>query len=182
MKAQQPLSKLKRRRGAERRAKELSDACASWRQARDNAYPPGFWQDIDRLRSGDASAAETAIRFLEADPWFTHAGFTKSRLLRRLRRVQLSESQRDRLRDVMIRILLGRSRMEFTDYCRFARKLFSDDFRARLVDLCLSTDESVRTKAEKMLFFGENGRWPGRPPPRAASVTQASELSHRSFT
>jgi hypothetical protein len=161
--ARAPLSKLRRRRGKDR-TEQFAAAIREWREARAGAYPGGFWEDYERLRNGDPSGAESAIRFLEADPWFTHAGFTKTRLLRRLKQVALGEDQRDRLRQVMIQAVRSRPRMEFTDYCRFARKIYSSDLRAQLELLCDEADRTVRTQAGKMLYFCEHGCWPSNAP------------------
>lgn len=52
-----------------------------WR-AWENVVPPGFWDEYDRLKRGDLLGLETAISFLEADPWFFRSGYLKADLLR----------------------------------------------------------------------------------------------------
>jgi hypothetical protein len=151
-------SKLRRLRG-QIPSKKLTGTLVDLREALANAYPPGFWEDVARLRNHDPSGAESAIRFLEADPWFTHAGFTKTRLLRHLGKVQLTPAQQERLRTVMLNVVRGRSRMEFTDYCRFARKIYSPELQANLEELSRVVDPVARSQAQKMLYFCEHGRW-----------------------
>src|SRR5690349_20480022 len=111
-------SKLQRRRGKDGSA-QVFEAVAEWRRAIEEAYPPGFLDDYERLRRHDPAGAETAIRFLEADPWFFRSGYAKSKLLRYLGQIELDESQRRRLSNVMIAAVRGRDSREFRDYCRF---------------------------------------------------------------
>ncbi len=115
--AQRRVNKNRPRHQAARR-KTASPAAPvqTWK----DRYPPSLWADAERVRAGDWAAAETIIRFIESDPWVPLAGYTKTRMLRVLRKVPLDEKQKNRLRDVMIKVIKGRSRMEFTDYVRFA--------------------------------------------------------------
>src|SRR5579862_9417681 len=44
----------------------------------DAAYPPDFDEDFERLQTrSDAKALETAVSFLEADPFFFRTGYMK---------------------------------------------------------------------------------------------------------
>src|SRR5258706_13851436 len=62
------------------------------------AYPPNFWADFERLRSGeDLTALETAIEFLEADPYFFRSGYVKEKLLRYVRSYVLAPEHAYRL-------------------------------------------------------------------------------------
>src|SRR5262245_40890651 len=80
-----PLRKLKEVVWSANRH-EKAQAWADWREihssskymdllfafeaAVDAAYPVGFWEDFERLRTrSDEKALETAITFLEADPF-----------------------------------------------------------------------------------------------------------------
>ena len=65
---------------------DLSEACTQalrlWYAAIERAYLPGFDEDVERLRTGDPSGMESAVSFLEADPWFFRTGYIKSKLIR----------------------------------------------------------------------------------------------------
>jgi len=62
----------------------------------------------------------------------------------------------------MVNVVQTRSRMEFTDYCRFARRIDTLELRSQLQELSTSENPVVRTQAAKMLFFCEHGRWPNK--------------------
>ena len=79
-------------------------AAALYREAMNRVYPPGFDDEMERLRAGKASGVEAGIRFLEADPWFDGSGYMKEGVTRWLRRLILSPQQEDRLRRVVLRV------------------------------------------------------------------------------
>lgn len=70
------------------------EATVAWREAIDGAYPPGFWDAYARLRDRDPAGLETAIAFLEADPWFFRSGYVKAVLIRYINRLGLLPGQR----------------------------------------------------------------------------------------
>src|SRR5438045_538714 len=107
-----------------------ADAWAAWEKAVEifhaavrAAYPPGFWEDVARLRAGDPAGLETAVAFLEQDPWFFGSGYVKADLLRYLKRFDLPPPYDDRLRRVILAAVDRPLRREFRHYCRLARKL-----------------------------------------------------------
>ncbi len=112
------------------------------------------------LRRGDSRAVEEAIVFLEADPWCFRSGYTKQDFMRRLRQVPLSDSEKARLRQVMINAVHARPREDFREYCRTAKTLDTPDFEATLT--LIREDEGlhagVRRRASWMLQHLEHGR------------------------
>jgi hypothetical protein len=114
-------------------------AVGAWHAAADSShaanqavYPPGFWDDFKRLHGGDSAVLETAIQFLEADPWFFRSGYIKEYLIRFVIRCELSDEQAARLRDVVMHAIEERDRREFRRYCRLARRVTTLEFRAEL--------------------------------------------------
>ena len=95
-------------------------------------YPPSFSDDVVRLRKGDLAAVETAIRFLEADPYAFGTGYAKEDILRRLRRLDLSPKQRSRLVSVILRRVDQGDRREFRQYCLLAPAVIDDTLRSGL--------------------------------------------------
>lgn len=127
------------------------------------AYPPHFWEDVDRLKAGEAAAAETAIRFMEDDPWFFRAGYAKQKLARYLKRVPLTAAQQKRLQSVALAIVNKRATHEFREYCRLARALATPGLRDELRQLTQSADAAVSRRATWMLEQVELGlKWPLR--------------------
>ncbi len=120
--------------------------------ATDAAYPPGFWEDFENLRNRtDAKALETAIAFLEADPYFFRSGYAKEKLLRYVRGYQLNSEDVARLQQVILNIVDGHYCREFREYCRLARKVDSKDFRLQLESRAKSDDANIRKRAQWVL-------------------------------
>jgi hypothetical protein len=126
-------------------------AAARFHAAIRDAYPPGFWADIKRLREGDMGGLETAVAFLEADPWFFRSGYVKEMLIRLVRRMELPKAYAGRLEKVVLAVVDGRGRREFPDFCRLARKVDTPELRGQLLRRLKSDDARVRRHATWML-------------------------------
>jgi hypothetical protein len=114
-------------------------------------YPAEFWENYERLKSGDALAADYAIDFLEADPICDRSGYLKADLLRFLGRAPLNREQAERLRAVVVSVTIRRYGREFRRYCELARRLDEPSFRERLAHLLKSDDPDVRRRASWVL-------------------------------
>jgi hypothetical protein len=144
-------------------------AVGAWHSAADSfcgaiqaAYYPGFWEDFERLREGDASALETAIQFLEADPWFHRSGYAKEYLIRFVKRCELTDEQAARLRQVVMHAIETRDRREFRRYCRLAARVSSPEFRAELENILSARDASTplatRTHEQRQVRYDRRFR------------------------
>jgi hypothetical protein len=122
-------------------------ASALFRQATDEAYPPGFWESFAKLKKGDSRGVEQAIIFLEKDPWFFGSGYVKADLLRFIRKHPLSNDDAQRLRAVVIAAVKLRDRREFKYYCRVSRYVDSPEFQADLQALSRHPDADVQRRA-----------------------------------
>lgn len=116
-------------------------------EALNQAYPPGFWDNFNGLKKGRQSALESAVCFLEADPWFFRSGYVKADLLHCIKRMDLSEDYRSRLQQVVLHAVLGRDRRELRSYRSLAAKIASADFCEALRDLTNHQDADVRRRA-----------------------------------
>ena len=112
------------------------------------AFPGGLAKELDLLRAREEQAIEMAVRFLEADPLFFRSGYIKAELLRVLRRVQLSDDQKERLRSVIVERIRSGGRREFREYCRLARSLVNSEFRQIVKKEMASTDQRVSRRAK----------------------------------
>jgi hypothetical protein len=109
-------------------------------RAMSQLYPPTFEADVRRLKDGDPGAIETAIRFLEADPWAFRTGYTKEEILRRLRRLELTTKQKARLSAVILHQVDQKDRREFRQYCLLAPSVDDDTLREGLLARLRSGD------------------------------------------
>lgn len=138
--------------GEFRKERSYQDLLKSFDMALEAAYPPQFWEDYENLRSGtDLNALETAIEFLEADPYFFRSGYVKENLLRRVRRYTLAPEHIYRLQSVVLNVVDKHFCREFREYCKLARKVDSADFRLQLDSRTRDTDKSVQTRAQWVL-------------------------------
>ncbi len=116
------------------------------------AYPPNFWADFERLRSGDdLTALETAIEFLEADPYFFRSGYVKEKLLRYVRSYVLAPEHAYRLQRVILNVVDSHFCRELREYCKLARKLNTEELRLQLESRLQSTDMAVQKRARWVL-------------------------------
>ena len=122
-----------------------------FRTAIARAYAPAFWEEYEHLKEGKPSSILTAVKFLEADPWFVGSGYTKAELIRRITRIELSQATAERLRQVVLAAVDHHDRREFRQYCRLARKVDSPELREKLSLRLGHDDPAVRRRARWVL-------------------------------
>jgi hypothetical protein len=112
------------------------------------ALPSGDRAFMRSLANGQARAIETAIAFLEADPWFFRSGYEKQNLIRHLKRSrQLTAAQRERLAHVVLAAIDGRDRTEFRHFGRLACGIWSDFLDEQVAVRMQSDDAGIRRRA-----------------------------------
>jgi hypothetical protein len=123
-------------------------AAAVW-----NVYPPDFCSAFEALRDGrEPVELSPLIAFLEADPYFYGSGYMKEEVLRLLKRCDLTPTQAERLRGVILHIVERPSwRREFRHYTRLARKVDSPAFRATLQEFADNGSLRERVRAAWIL-------------------------------
>jgi hypothetical protein len=125
-----------------------AQACQRFRSSFDRlAFPGGLDQELSSLKRGDAQAIEMAVRYLESNPWYFRSGYIKEELLQRLKRVALTENQRERLRVVIIERINKGSGREFRRYCRLAKDLMNSALKAKVKQAMTSNDVNVSRRA-----------------------------------
>ena len=125
----------------------IESARRLYQQALERAYPPEFWEDYQRLKSGDASGLESAISFLEADPYFFRSGYVKAWLIRAIKPPMLKSEYRQRLQTVVLNLVDRRDDRDFRAYCRLARKVDVPKLREQLTRRLTHSDPNVRRRA-----------------------------------
>ena len=73
------------------------DAVDRFHRALNSFYDAAHEESVEALKRGEQWAAEYAVDFLVADPRCYRSGYEKELMCRYLGRVEISESQRDRL-------------------------------------------------------------------------------------
>lgn len=116
-------------------------------QAMRRLYPGDFWQDLNRIRTGDPVAVESAIRFLEADPLAFGTGYAKETILRRLRHVALSPKQKARLGAVILDHVDRHDRRESRGYYLLAATIDTEVLRSGLFERLRSRQSSKARRA-----------------------------------
>lgn len=111
------------------------------------ALPSSDPDFLKGLASGTSRAIETAIAFLEADPWFFRSGYEKQNLIRHLKRVPLTVAQKGRLAQVVLAAIDGRDRQEFRHFARLACAIWSDALDQAIALRMASTDPGIRRRA-----------------------------------
>ena len=88
---------------------------------------------LSALSAGNAEAKESAIKFLEFDPYYYRSGYMKSKLLVRLKNIKLSASEIKRLQAVVCAAIVSRQpKCEFKYYARLLKNVGTPEFRQKL--------------------------------------------------
>ena len=88
---------------------------------------------LSALAAGNADAKESAIRFLEFDPYYYRSGYIKSKLLVRLKNIKLSASEVKRLQKVICNAIVSpQPKCEFKYYARLLKNVGTPEFRQKL--------------------------------------------------
>ena len=114
-------------------------------------YSWDFWRDIELLRGGDHSQADSAIAFLEADPWFHGSGYAKVKMIRYLKPTLLPQSDITRMQAVVVAMVERRNGQDFRAFCRLARKVDAPALREQLTARLTAGDEGIRRRARWVL-------------------------------
>jgi hypothetical protein len=134
-------------------------ACAEFHDAYDElAMPGGLDKHLALLQEGDKQAVSEAIAFLSADPRFFRSGYTKEKILRRLKHVSLTERQQQVLVGLIARSVDRGGRREFHGYARLSGVLGSGDIEKAMESRLASRDPEVERRAKEVLHVLESKR------------------------
>jgi len=105
---------------------------------------------------------EAMIQFLERDDYRFGTGYTKERIWRQLKREELKDRQKVRLKEVAIKYLYNPMRREFWYMCLCMSHFADDELRQRVSAIAESNDGEVRIKAQCLLAYLRNASEGGR--------------------
>lgn len=131
---------------------EWSEAC---RQFHEHESKINSWLVLvlENSELSDPVALEFSIQFLEEDPKFFRSGYIKEALITKIKRAPLTESQCERVSNLLLNAVLSNGRREFRRYCRLAMKFQSTAFTSKLTEFIASEDAMVRSRAKMMLRY-----------------------------
>ena len=116
-----------------------------------HAYPPGFWEGMEDLRTGKPSNLEAYIAFLEADSYFFRSSYVKADVIRYLKRYPLTSAQQRRLQYVILNVVRKGFRREFRSYCHLARYVQSEVWLREVEAQLASNDPNHVLRAQWIL-------------------------------
>ena len=141
-----------RDRGPEQRAR-WEAACAEFHRRFDNLCFPGGVAVFDKVKTGDAEAIESAIRFLLADPRHFRSGYLKEYLWRMVPRHPLSAPDVERLEGAALAYLKRQISREFWYMCRAMARIGTGRFWRDVLQVAEADDALVAKRALYVLAF-----------------------------
>lgn len=134
-----------------------------------NGRMSGDWDEgaflagvLGPLQAGDPAATESAIAFLEADPWEFRSGYAKRKVMSALAHRPLDDAAHRRLARVLLHHVDVGERLEFRASCRLARRLGPGALRDPLVQRLDSGDLDRARRAAVMLASMRGARLDAR--------------------
>ena len=129
---------------------EWERACAAF-HSRKSRLDPYIERACKKARYTDKNLLEFVVCFLEVDPWFFGSGYLKQIFLTRLKRSDLDEATKGRLRRVLLDAVNRRGTRDFKHYCRLAAVIGDEGLVAALEKASDNNDRAVASRAKLML-------------------------------
>ena len=131
------------------------NAVRAWKEFSGFGYPETkfyFFENqtfLAALSAGDAEAKESAIKFLEFDPYYYRSGYIKSKLLVHLKHIKLTASEIRRLQKVVCNAILSPlPKSEFKYYAGLLKNIGTPEFRAKLQNLSVPDLSYLKARLE----------------------------------
>lgn len=149
------VHKTASKRGLSKSHKDLwYQACAdfhSYKSSIDNLMEEAMSASVYT----DKELQEFVVCFLEEDPMFFRSGYIKEELLRRIKRSDIKEALKVRLRHVLIDAVKNRPNREFKCYCQLAACIADKKLASDLRPIMDSHDSAIASRAKLMLSYIE---------------------------
>jgi hypothetical protein len=128
-----------------------AEAAQRFHRAFAAAWPPGFFDRLERCKRGVQGSLDDVLDFVEACPRFFRTGYVLGMALRWLPRPPRSSTQAERMRAIVLAAVGRRLRLPFRRIPPLARAVDSPGLRADLRSLVGSPDPSVHERAVAVL-------------------------------
>jgi hypothetical protein len=100
------------------------------------------------IRAGERDAVDSAVRFLEADPWCFRSGYVKAELMSALANAPLGDDDKRRLHGVVLNRLKRREPRLLRPAGRLAANVWDDDLSREIDRLVANGTEGKRADAD----------------------------------
>lgn len=117
------------------------------------AHYPSIDGAVAELKKGNRAYCEPIIHFLEIDPYEYGSGYVKEKVWRYLQRVELTEKQKERLRQVALHYVRNRMSREFFPMCRFMHSIKTQRFEHQVEQLMQTPDARVHQRAKLLKIY-----------------------------
>ncbi|MBO5823211.1 MAG: hypothetical protein J6R86_09365 [Lentisphaeria bacterium] len=149
------LGDLRRKSGKEEDIVRWKKAVGDWKEFSGFGYPEDkfyLFENEDflaELSAGEREAKKMAVKFLEFDPYYYRSGYIKSKLLVRLKNIKLSDTEAERLRQVVCNAIVSRQpKSEFKYYARLLKNIGTPEFFRRLQNLAVPEIPYIKSRLE----------------------------------
>lgn len=149
------LSDLRWKSGKEEDIVRWEKAVGDWRAFSGFGYPGDkfyLFENEDflaELSSGESEVKKMAVKFLEFDPYYYRSGYIKAKLLVRLKNIKLSDTEAERLRQVVCNAIVSRQpKSEFKYYARLLKNIGTPEFFRRLQNLAVPEIPYIKSRLE----------------------------------
>lgn len=103
-----------------------------------------------------------AFEYLSVDPYYCRSGYFVKKLLRRVKKLELTDSEKHILRELILRRIETRALRNFRHLCRLIPLIETKAFQDEVSCLAQSDNPNVRRRAEFALqYFPHDGRFRG---------------------
>lgn len=110
------------------------------------------------IRAGERDAIDSAVRFLEADPWCFRSGYLKAELMSALANAPLRDDDKRRLHGVVMNRLKHREPRLLRPTGRLAANVWDDDLAHEIDRLLIDGTEVERADADAVRHAVEHKR------------------------
>jgi hypothetical protein len=145
-------STFKVRERSESHRHRWEDACADFHNFRSEI--DSYIDDVSAERlSEDKRIRQFVFDYLSVDPIYFRSGYQKENLLKLLKSLNLSDGEKDILRQTILRRVRNGALREFRRFCQLIPKIENDAFVDELRNEAKSTDAQIQRRATFALEY-----------------------------
>lgn len=137
-----------------RRREKSAHAHSDWKRAAKQFRE--FSSEVDELverclsenMSQDKGLRDFAFCYVISDPYFFRSGYILERLVRRIKKLDLSDAEKQFIQELILRRIDQKALRNFRDICRLIPKVETTGFSNAIAERVRSKEPSIRHRAE----------------------------------